>query len=74
MLCFAEKMNMDEVSREEMVQLLKKLGTKASMLTTMSKKQVTKALAVKLINQGRVALAKNAKLSNIKRDDVTLNF
>lgn len=72
-LCFADKTNIEAISREEIVQILKKLGAKGSMLATMSKKQVMKALAVKLVNKNVVSLAQNAKLSDIKRSEVNLN-
>ena len=69
-LSYSGKKEMDKISRDYLIDVLKELGGKVSLAKSLNFDALSKAVAVKLVNNGFVKLKGKANLSNLARSDI----
>ena len=69
-LSYSGKKEMDKISRDYLIDVLKELGGKVSLAKSLNFEALSKAVAVKLVNNGLVKLKGKANLSNLARSDI----
>lgn len=70
LMSYSGQSAVESISREYLCQIIKELGGKVSLAKQLQGDALFKAVAVKLVNHGRVKIKREANLSNLKRSDI----
>ena len=70
LMSYSGQSAVESISREYLCQIIKELGGKVSLARQLQGDALFKAVAVKLVNHGRVKIKREANLSNLKRSDI----
>ena len=70
LLSYSGKKERDKISRDYLIGVLKELGAKVSLPKSLNFDALCKAVAVKLVNTGRVKVKGKVNLSNLARLDI----
>ena len=70
LMSYSGQSTVESISREYLCRIIKELGGKVSLAKQLHADALLKAVAVKLVNHGRVKIKPGANLSNLKRSDV----
>lgn len=70
LMSYSGQSAVESISREYLCRIIKELGGKVSLAKQLHADALLKAVAVKLVNHGRVKIKPEAKLSNLKRSDI----
>lgn len=70
LMSYSGQSAVESINREYLCRIIKELGGKVSLAKQLHADALLKAVAVKLVNHGRVKIKPEAKLSNLKRSDI----
>ena len=70
LLSYSGKKELDKISRDYLISVLKELGAKVSLAKSLNFDALCKAVAVKLVDTGRVKVKGKVNLSNLARSDI----
>ena len=71
LLSYSGEAAVEDISREYLFQIIKELGGKVSLAKQLQGDALFKAVAVKLVNHGRVNIKAGVTLSALKRSDIS---
>ena len=69
-LSYSGKKELDKISRDYLISVLKELGAKVSLAKSLNFDALCKAVTVKLVNTGHVKVKGKVNLSNLARSDI----
>lgn len=72
LLSYSGESAVENISREYLYEIIKDLGGKVSLAKQLQGDALFKAVAVKLVNHGRVKIKTEASLSNLKLSDIII--